>query len=122
MGYLTFFQYWANGYGWRTDGYEYVMMWGTLAFAIALRGGGPYSVDACSAASCERFRRPSPLMARNHGALVRAGARGYIALRAPRPPFGRRGGRVVECTALEMRHTGNRIGGSNPSLSASITT
>ena len=29
-----------------------------------------------------------------------------------------RGGRVVECTALEMRHTGNRIGGSNPSLSA----
>ena len=31
----------------------------------------------------------------------------------------RRGGRVVECTALEMRHTGNRIGGSNPSLSAS---
>jgi hypothetical protein len=26
---------------------------------------------------------------------------------------------VVESTALEMRHTGNRIGGSNPSLSAS---
>jgi hypothetical protein len=25
---------------------------------------------------------------------------------------------VVESTALEMRHTGNRIGGSNPSLSA----
>ena len=45
MGYLTFIQYWANGYGWRNDGYEYVMMWGTLAFAIALRGGGPYSVD-----------------------------------------------------------------------------
>ena len=33
----------------------------------------------------------------------------------------RRGGRVVECTALEMRHTGNRIGGSNPSLSAIIS-
>ena len=32
----------------------------------------------------------------------------------------RRGGRAVECTALEMRHTGNRIGGSNPSLSASL--
>src|SRR5829696_3969827 len=30
-----------------------------------------------------------------------------------------RGGRAVECTALEMRHTGNRIGGSNPPLSAS---
>lgn len=26
---------------------------------------------------------------------------------------------MVECTALEMRHTGNRIGGSNPPLSAS---
>ena len=25
---------------------------------------------------------------------------------------------MVDCTALEMRHTGNRIGGSNPSLSA----
>jgi hypothetical protein len=29
-----------------------------------------------------------------------------------------RGGRVVECTALEMRHTGNRIGSSNLPLSA----
>ncbi len=27
----------------------------------------------------------------------------------------RRGGRVVDRTALEMRSTGNRIGGSNPS-------
>jgi hypothetical protein len=27
---------------------------------------------------------------------------------------------VVECTALEMRHRGNSIGGSNPSLSASF--
>ena len=35
-------------------------------------------------------------------------------------PARRRGGRVVECTALEMRHTGNRIGGSNPSLSARL--
>ena len=30
-----------------------------------------------------------------------------------------RGGRVVECTALEMRHRCKPIGGSNPSLSAS---
>jgi hypothetical protein len=30
----------------------------------------------------------------------------------------RTGGRVVDGTALEMRHTGNRIEGSNPSLSA----
>ena len=45
MAYLTFVQYWPNGYGWRTDGYEYVLMWGMLAFAIALRGGGSYSLD-----------------------------------------------------------------------------
>jgi putative oxidoreductase len=45
MAYLTFIQYWSNGYGWRTEGYEYVLMWGMLSFAIALRGGGPYSVD-----------------------------------------------------------------------------
>jgi hypothetical protein len=32
----------------------------------------------------------------------------------------RRGGRVVECTALEMRHRCKPIGGSNPSLSANI--
>ena len=30
----------------------------------------------------------------------------------------RRGGRVVDCTALEMRRGGNSTGGSNPSLSA----
>ena len=29
---------------------------------------------------------------------------------------------MVECTALEMRHTGNRIEGSNPSLSANFAT
>jgi putative oxidoreductase len=45
MGYLTFIQYWHNGYGWRKEGYEYVLMWGMLALIIALRGGGPYSLD-----------------------------------------------------------------------------
>jgi periplasmic divalent cation tolerance protein len=32
----------------------------------------------------------------------------------------RRGGRAVECTGLEIRHRGNSIGGSNPSLSAKL--
>jgi putative oxidoreductase len=45
MAYLTFVQYWPKGYGWRTDGYEYVLMWGMLSFAIVLRGGGNYSLD-----------------------------------------------------------------------------
>ena len=33
----------------------------------------------------------------------------------------RRGGREVECAALEMRFTGNRNVGSNPTLSANIS-
>jgi putative oxidoreductase len=37
--------YWGNGFGWMHRGYEYVLLWGLVAFAIALRGGGPYSLD-----------------------------------------------------------------------------
>jgi hypothetical protein len=33
--------YWENGFAWTRRGYEYVLMWGLVAFAIALRGGGP---------------------------------------------------------------------------------
>ena len=32
-------------FGWTGPGYEYPLMWGLIMFAIALRGGGPYSVD-----------------------------------------------------------------------------
>ena len=31
--------YWGNGFGWMRRGYEYVLLWGLLCFAIALRGG-----------------------------------------------------------------------------------
>lgn len=37
--------YWANGFGWLHRGFEYVLLWGLICFAIALRGGGPYSLD-----------------------------------------------------------------------------
>ncbi|MGH8277654.1 MAG: DoxX family protein [Steroidobacteraceae bacterium] len=42
-----FAQHWANGFLVlpRKTGYEYVLLLGTVLFAIALRGGGPYSVD-----------------------------------------------------------------------------
>jgi putative oxidoreductase len=40
-----FVVYWGNGFGWMKRGYEYVLLWGLVAFAIALRGGGPYSLD-----------------------------------------------------------------------------
>ena len=45
MAVITFGVYWANGFSWTVRGYEYTLMWGLLLFAIALRGGGPYSID-----------------------------------------------------------------------------
>ena len=38
---ITFGVFWPNGY----KAYEYVLWWGLVMFAIALRGGGPYSLD-----------------------------------------------------------------------------
>lgn len=32
-------------FGWAERGYEYPLFWGLVMLAIALRGGGPYSVD-----------------------------------------------------------------------------
>src|SRR5678815_5920956 len=32
-------------FGWTRPGYEYPLMWGLVMLAIALRGGGPYSLD-----------------------------------------------------------------------------
>jgi putative oxidoreductase len=37
--------YWKTGFAWTRRGYEYALMWGLVSFAIALRGGGPYSLD-----------------------------------------------------------------------------
>jgi putative oxidoreductase len=45
MGLLTFVHYWGHGFSWTVRGYEYVLMWGLVSLAIALRGGGPYSLD-----------------------------------------------------------------------------
>ena len=32
-------------FGWTDRGYEYPLMWGLILLAVALRGGGPYSLD-----------------------------------------------------------------------------
>ena len=32
-------------FGWTGPGYEYPLMWSLVMLAIALRGGGPYSID-----------------------------------------------------------------------------
>jgi putative oxidoreductase len=42
---ITFGVFWPHGY----HAYEYTLWWGLTMFAIALRGGGPYSLD-------ERFK------------------------------------------------------------------
>jgi putative oxidoreductase len=44
---ITFYVSFRNGYGWTNPGggWEYPLMWGLIFFAIALRGGGPYSLD-----------------------------------------------------------------------------
>jgi putative oxidoreductase len=36
----------AHGFSYTKGGYEYVLLLGIVMFAIAIRGGGPYSVDA----------------------------------------------------------------------------
>ena len=36
----------AKGFGVGAGGYEYVLLLGIVLFSIAIRGGGPYSVDA----------------------------------------------------------------------------
>ena len=41
-----FAAHWAKGFAVGGGGYEYVLFLGIVAFAIAIRGGGPYSVDA----------------------------------------------------------------------------
>jgi putative oxidoreductase len=43
--FIIFVIYWNNGFSWLNRGYEFVLLWGLVCFAIALRGGGPYSLD-----------------------------------------------------------------------------
>ena len=44
---VVFVAHWSNGFGWTSarGGWEYPLFWGLILFAIALRGGGPYSLD-----------------------------------------------------------------------------
>ena len=34
-----------NGFFWPEGGYEYPLLWGVVALAFVIRGGGPFSVD-----------------------------------------------------------------------------
>ena len=43
--FVVFCAYWHTGFSWLNRGYEYVLLIGAACFLIAIRGGGPYSVD-----------------------------------------------------------------------------
>lgn len=38
--------HWPNGYFWPNKGFEYPLFWGLVCVALAIRGGGRYSLDA----------------------------------------------------------------------------
>ena len=42
---ITFIAHWPVGFAAGRGGWEYPLFWGLIIFAIALRGGGPYSLD-----------------------------------------------------------------------------
>ena len=42
---ITFVAHWPAGFAAGRGGWEYPLFWGLILFAIALRGGGPYSLD-----------------------------------------------------------------------------
>lgn len=45
LGVMAFHEFWPNGFNWNNKGIEYALMWGSVMFAVALRGGGPWSID-----------------------------------------------------------------------------
>ena len=44
---ITFVAHWPNGFWWVKPGggWEYPLLWGLMFVVVALRGGGPYSLD-----------------------------------------------------------------------------
>lgn len=45
MAVAAFYVHWPNGFLWTNKGFEYPLMWGLMALALVLRGGGPWSLD-----------------------------------------------------------------------------
>jgi putative oxidoreductase len=46
MGVAIFAVHLPNGFFWTSGGFEYPLLWGLVAIAIFLRGGGRFSLDA----------------------------------------------------------------------------
>ncbi len=47
MAVAAFHVHLANGFFWTKGGYEYPLLWGLIAFGLALGGAGRWSVDRC---------------------------------------------------------------------------
>lgn len=45
MAVAAFYVHWPNGFMWTARGFEYPLMWGLMALAVAIKGGGPLSLD-----------------------------------------------------------------------------
>lgn len=45
MAYAAFFVHLGNGFFWTAGGIEYPLLWGLVALALVIRGGGDYSMD-----------------------------------------------------------------------------
>lgn len=45
MAYAAFVVHWGNGFFWTAGGYEFPLLWGLVALALVIRGGGPLSLD-----------------------------------------------------------------------------
>ena len=45
MAYAAFVVHWGAGFFWNEGGYEYPLLWGLVALALVIRGGGRWSVD-----------------------------------------------------------------------------
>lgn len=46
MAVAAFYVHLPNGFFWIAKGFEYPLFWGLVCLAIAIRGGGPMSLDA----------------------------------------------------------------------------
>lgn len=45
LGVMALYEFAPHGFNWNDKGFEYALLWGLVFFAIALRGGGPWSLD-----------------------------------------------------------------------------
>ena len=69
-------QFFPNGYAWARHGWEFVFLWGLVFFAIALRGGGPYSLDrkiGWEAVAGPRLSRQRSVVSEEHSWLLLSG-------------------------------------------------